>query len=151
MNLLRRLPRAIALGVALVAVGFLTGCGGGATAQGLVTADGIPVPVGSVRFVSEDDPKGQAASAAIKDGKYEIGADRGLKSGKYKVEISWSKNPTADKPSTTPAKKFDPDMTSVGGSGGGGAGGTPDNPTRTATMPAVVKAGPNTIDFPIGK
>lgn len=132
--------------VIAVVAGGLVGCGGAvSTAQGLVTEGGIPVGLGSVKFVSEADPKAPPAVGAIKDGKYEVTADRGLTPGKYKVEIVWQKSLPPGK-AAPPAKKFDPDLaTPEGGTN------SPENPTRTATMPAEVKAGPNTIDFPIPK
>jgi len=138
--------RLVAVAVALVA-GGVAGCGGGeiSTAQGLVTVGGIPADVGSVKFISEADSK-KIAVGPIKDGKYEVTSDRGLTPGKYKVEIIWQKNIP---PKAGPApKKVDPDL---GSPTGGGGHNVADNPTRTASMPAEVKAGPNTIDFPIPK
>ncbi|QEL20827.1 hypothetical protein [Limnoglobus roseus] len=146
MKRFRRTATAVAAGLLFSLLGSLTGCGGAAsTAQGMVTVEGIPVGSGSVKFVPEGDPKGQAAAGAIKDGKYEVTADRGLTAGKYKVEIAWQKPAPAGK-ATAPVKKADPDMT-----GPDGPANTAENPVRTATMPAEVKAGSNTIDFAIPK
>src|SRR5262245_23727809 len=87
MNLRCQMRVAMAV-FGLVLLG-LTGCGGGGSSiEGEVTYNGEPVD-GGISFVSSDGSTGEGASAGedIREGKYSIPYDRGLKPGKYKVEI----------------------------------------------------------------
>jgi hypothetical protein len=70
----------------------MTGCGdsGRAGVQGSITLDGAPVDGGRIMFIPTD-PKGHNAYGDIKEGKYEVVADKGPSLGTHKVEILWFK------------------------------------------------------------
>lgn len=79
----------IGIGIAILSVASLAGCGGSEEGEkvhpvsGSVTLDGKPVAKGELVF---EDPEGKSAggSAAIKDGKYSTDCT----AGKFKVRIS---------------------------------------------------------------
>lgn len=82
--------RLLAVATVALASSLLAGCGGGtASVEGTASFNGEPIADGSINFVS-DQGKAQAGGT-IKDGKYTVGADRGLTAGKYKVEVYWNK------------------------------------------------------------
>lgn len=56
--------------------------------SGKVTLDGAPLDSGSIRFVSQPGDKVQAAGAMIRNGDYEIPAEKSLLPGVYVVQIS---------------------------------------------------------------
>src|SRR5262245_25830295 len=131
--------RAVAAVVA-VALTTLAGCGPiQVTVSGDVSYEGQPVDDGSVLFV----PDGGGADAtqvgaSIHDGKYTIDEGRGLRPGKYKVQITWMKKT---------GKKFQ------------GADGVEDEKVQVlppkynteTTQTAEVKRGSNTINFQLTK
>jgi len=81
---------------------LIVGCSGSSAAferasiSGTVTLDGEPLPSGRIVFLPElkegtlSDKKGvgRPATATIKDGKYEISADKGPAVGPNKVQIT---------------------------------------------------------------
>ena len=74
---------------ALLAV-VLSGCAEPApkrgAVRGSVTVDGQPVAAGKVRFFALTN--GISAEGEIRDGRYEIPAEKGPTAGRYRVEIS---------------------------------------------------------------
>lgn len=113
----------------------LAGCGGVAQVEGTVTFNGQPIEKGSIGFVSQDSAAAETVGQEVVDGKYAIGADRGLKPGKYKVEIYGSTQAAA------PASR-DPDMQS---SAGGNQ--LPEKYNRNSELTAELKSGGNTVNF----
>jgi hypothetical protein len=69
---------------------MLLGCGGsqGVQIAGIVTLDGSPLADGKIEFTPSPGVGGQAASAPIKDGRFEIPAARRLQPGQFRVEIT---------------------------------------------------------------
>jgi hypothetical protein len=75
----------------LPALVVLAGCGGSsASVEGTVSVDGTPVDHGSIVFAPAGG-SGATVGTDIRDGKYTLPTERGLTSGKYKVEITWNK------------------------------------------------------------
>jgi hypothetical protein len=70
---------------------ILAGFGGcdpyGISVSGKVTADGIPLARGSIRFVTESQDQPSAEVGSIVDGEYAISASERLVPGKYIVQI----------------------------------------------------------------
>src|SRR5689334_21251790 len=62
---------------------------------GAVLLDGEPLPSGRIRFVPVEGTSGPDAGAVIEDGKYTVG--KGLRVGKYRVEIHGVKESTVRK------------------------------------------------------
>lgn len=83
----------------LIAVG-ITGCGEAPPKRiaitGTVKLNGQPVEHGSISFIPVADAPNLPAGGEIKAGEYTLTADAGPSSGKYRVEIRWSK-PTGKK------------------------------------------------------
>lgn len=77
--------------LALAAV-FAGGCGpaGGVPVRGTVTFDGTPIPAGIIAFVGPDGGPG-VYGGPIRDGRYEVPADRMMPPGTYRVQVSWPK------------------------------------------------------------
>jgi len=130
--------RAGAVAIA-VAVTALAGCGSsGTAASGDVTFDGQPVDDGGIVFVPDGGADATQVGASIHDGKYAIDDGRGLRPGKYKVQITWMKKT---------GKKFQ------------GADGIEDEKLQVlpprfnteTTQTAEVKRGKNTISFTLTK
>jgi hypothetical protein len=92
--------------VCALALFTLAGCGSGkVSVEGSVTFDGEPVGGGSIALTPETGA-GVSGGAQIVKGKFEIGSDKNLPPGKYKVEIIWNKKtgktlPNASDPGTT--------------------------------------------------
>ena len=86
------MPRPWCVWAVLVAA-VLSGCGDAApqrgAVRGTVTADGQPVATGKVRFFALTN--GISAEGEIRDGRYEIPAEKGPTAGRYRVEISSDK------------------------------------------------------------
>jgi hypothetical protein len=75
----------------LAAMALVAGCGGGGggdgtEVKGRVTFDGAPVADGAINLLPLE-AEGARASMPITDGEYVFPADKGLKPGKYRVEI----------------------------------------------------------------
>jgi len=83
----------------LMALGIV-GCGEAPPKRvaitGTVKLDGKPVESGSITFIPEPDSPNPSAGGEIKGGEYILTADAGPSSGKYRVEIRWSR-PTGKK------------------------------------------------------
>ncbi len=76
-------------GLALLAL-ILPGCGSPgepAAIHGLVSWQGTPVAKGAIRFIAENGTPGLGGVAPIKDGRFEISDQNGLKAGQYIVAI----------------------------------------------------------------
>ena len=77
-------------GLVALAVAVLAGCGDGepkrGRVHGKVTFDGQPLAAGKVRFFALTG--GVSAEGEVKDGRYDVPADRGPTAGKYRVEVS---------------------------------------------------------------
>jgi hypothetical protein len=56
--------------------------------KGTVTYQGKPLENGTITFQTTTAPPAMAGGSPIKDGKYEIPADKGLEPGTYRVLIS---------------------------------------------------------------
>lgn len=82
----------VRVAVFLVLAASLTGCGGNPTAshnpiKGEVKLDGQPMESGSIMFRPVNEGKGQAVSAPIVAGRYEVGTADGPAVGPHRVEI----------------------------------------------------------------
>lgn len=82
----------------LLAVLLLTsavmGCGGSSPRQGVygkVTVDGAPLATGIITFKPAEGTEGPVVGEPIADGKYNLVAGQGPVPGKYRVEISSTK------------------------------------------------------------
>jgi hypothetical protein len=77
---------AVFIGVALCC---LAGCGdrGLMAVGGTVTLDGKPVTTGLITFQPAAGTKSRSSGATIRDGRYEIPADKGVVPGKYLVAV----------------------------------------------------------------
>ena len=126
-----------ALAAFLVGLAGLAGCGGGASSvAGTVTLDGTPIDSGTVTFVPQGG-EGAKFAGHVDHGKYAIAADRGATPGKYRVELTWEKK--------TGKKKSDGD----GGFNFETSQALPPQFNTASTQTAEVKAGAQTIDFPL--
>jgi len=86
----------------------LVGCGSNQLdLRGDVSYDGTPVDRGSIAFLPEPGTQSRKAAAAIKDGKYEIPADRGPSPGKFRVQITWTKKTGKTAASADPGMTID--------------------------------------------
>ena len=125
----------LCLGALLLALTF--GCAGNKpkSVSGKVTLDGELVKGGSIVFLPAEGD-GTKGAAEIVDGSYLIGADNGLKPGKYRVEISWFK-PTGRKiPSADPGFTTDETREVI-----------PAKYNASSTLTAEIGAGENKHDF----
>jgi hypothetical protein len=79
-----------ALAAALLAAVASAGCGDATPRRGpvhgSVSLDGRPLEAGKIRFFALTG--GVSAEGEVRDGRYEIPADRGPTAGKYRVEVS---------------------------------------------------------------
>ena len=83
-----RPQRFVLAGLLLVA---LAGCGGGGLqVRGTVTRGGQPLSAGIIAFEPATDVStaGAGAVASIRDGRFEVKADKQLRPGRYLVRIS---------------------------------------------------------------
>jgi hypothetical protein len=80
------------LGLFVLATVLVAGCGpaGGVPVRGTVTFDGAPVPAGVITFVGPDSGPG-VYGGPVRDGRYEVPADRLMPAGRYRVQVSWPK------------------------------------------------------------
>ena len=124
--------------LSLLSVVGATGCGGKerAAVSGAVSFDGAPVDNGNITFVPVDGPANQSVGESIKNGKYAIAADHGPSPGKYQVQITWDR--------VTGGKTTDPDLKSNDTKQV-----LPDKFNKATTLAADIKAGDNTVDFPL--
>lgn len=103
---------------------------------GTVTLDGQPLNSASIQFIPAAPGTSPEASGEIKDGKFEIGRDRGPVAGEYKVMISTSQSvevQPGEMPGDPPKPKADP---------------VPAKYNTATTLTAEVKAGgPNEFEF----
>ena len=72
-------------------LGLLVGCGSAPTTIGLrgdVSYRGAPISKGMIDFVPTDDTRGSIIMAPIRDGKYEVIAERGVQiGGTYLIRV----------------------------------------------------------------
>jgi hypothetical protein len=104
--------------------------------QGRVTLDGQPVGPGSIVFLPEGGGEGTKVAAAIEDGKYQIGKERGAKPGAYRVEITWSKKTGRQRPSADPGMMMDETEEAI-----------PPQFNSQSTLRKELKPGDNVHDF----
>jgi len=119
-------------------VAAVVGCGSSnqVSVQGRVTFDGQPVGPGSIVFLPDAGAESPKVAAAIEDGKYQIGPERGATPGSYRVEISWSKKTGRQIPSADPGMMMDEMQEAI----------PPQYNTQT-TLRQELKPGPNVHDF----
>src|SRR5262245_40558202 len=132
--------RQAAATVLAVTLTALAGCGPSRSmVSGEVTYEGKPVDDAAVLFVPDGGgAEATQVGASIHDGKYTIDDGRGLRPGKYKVQITWMKKT---------GNKFQ------------GAHGVEDEKVQVlqpkynteTTQTAEVKRGSNTINFQLTK
>jgi hypothetical protein len=68
----------------------ITGCGRQTTrlaVEGTVTFDGAPIPDGKISFTPLPGTSSPTAGATIRDGEFQVPRDKGLRPGKFRVEI----------------------------------------------------------------
>lgn len=84
------LPRAVWTLTGVVALCCVVGCSKGSSCSlsGQVTLGGEPVENGNVVFRPVESTPGPAAAAKVIAGKYDVPVDKGLLAGKYRVEIT---------------------------------------------------------------
>ncbi|MEY4190197.1 MAG: hypothetical protein RIR17_933 [Planctomycetota bacterium] len=133
--------RAVCVFLCLLAI--LAGCSretGRLSVKGSVTFKGLPLPHGNIQFFPLEEGKGESAGAMISKGSFEIPADKGMLSGKYKVVISCAeemKNPPKNlaRGSSPPTEeKLPPEFSSF---------------EKTRATAEVTSAGKNIFDFTI--
>jgi hypothetical protein len=91
----RRRSGLVVLGLEIVALAAISGCGGGdglnrKMISGTVTCDGKPVPAGSILFEPETYESGTAVGATVRDGLFTISERDGPVPGAYKVRVYMS-------------------------------------------------------------
>ncbi|WP_157369279.1 hypothetical protein [Zavarzinella formosa] len=130
--------------VLLMAVfaGFaFSGCGkeGPPTAEvsGVVMLDGVPVPEGSITFTPVEGTLGATAGGVIKNGKYQISADKGPGIGKNKVSINYPKETGKRVPDASSPGKDRTEVTEA----------IPAKYNSASTLVHPITTGKNTLDF----
>jgi len=68
---------------------FLVGCSdnGRSEVSGTVSLNGRPIPEGAITFIPVEGNTGPGAGAEIRDGKYFIPREKGVTTGKNRVEL----------------------------------------------------------------
>jgi hypothetical protein len=86
-------PRHGLVTAVLVAAAALAGCSESAPQRGpirgTVTLDGRPLEAGKVRFFALTG--GVSTEGEVRDGRYDVPADRGPTAGKYRVEVTFQR------------------------------------------------------------
>jgi len=109
-----------------------------AEVEGAVKYDNEPVAMGMIAFIT---PEGQSsAGGAVINGKYRILPESGLRPGKYRVEIKWSKPTGEKKPDAGYGQDPNVYVEAI-----------PEKYNKESTLTAEVKAGPNKVDFILEK
>ncbi len=54
---------------------------------GVVTVDGAPLELGAISFMPHEELAAASSGVTVRDGRFEIPADRGLRPGRYTVQI----------------------------------------------------------------
>lgn len=122
--------RMVAVGMVFLALLATSGCGKPSarrTVQGDVTLHGAPLDRGSITFYPSTGTAAAAGKALIEEGKYYIGAEKGLEPGKYRVQLS------SPKLSGGQAEERIP----------------PDYNAQSKQVIEVTAAGPNQFDFAV--
>jgi hypothetical protein len=129
-----------ALGLGLLTAALTAGCSGAkrVAVEGMITYDGMPIPIGTITFVPTFE-NGIKAGGRIENGHYELAADYGLFPGPHKVEIRWAK-PTGKKYKNEFGEEFDRTQE-----------GLPDKYHSHTTLTADIKPGVNRVDFNLEK
>jgi hypothetical protein len=111
----------------------LVGCGPAhVPVSGSVTVDGKPMDDGSIAFVPLDGSAEQVTVGGhVANGTYSIDKTRGLSTGKYKVEIRWSKKTGKKVPNGD------------GGTNDVVVEGLPAKYNTSSELTAEIKSGPN--------
>jgi hypothetical protein len=74
---------------------LMTGREAAVTVSGMVRLNGQPLPTGSIRYFPVEGTAGSDGGAVIEEGKYRI--PKGLRAGKYKIEIRGLRFPPGQK------------------------------------------------------
>ena len=126
----------------LAVVCVVVGCGsdtGQVSIRGAVSYDGHPIDAGTIVFTPMEVTKGPSTGGRIKDGRYDVPADKGpVVGGHYRVEITALRktgktmaNTSAEGPLTVElSEQF-----------------VPDRYNTHSTLRVVVTAGANTANF----
>jgi hypothetical protein len=119
----------------------MTGCGDSSRAgvQGTVTLDGAPVDGGRIMFIPTDS-KGHNAYADIKEGKYEVAADKGPSLGTHKVEILWYKKTGKKVVGSDPPNLVEEKVQLI-----------PEKYNTKSSVKEEIKPGMNTINYDLKK
>jgi len=128
-----------ALGLALLACGLLSGCGGKrAAVGGTVTFNSQPVDGGRIFFLPEGEPVGRpTVHASIEKGKYSLPASQGPELGRHRVEIVWHRKPGKQDQAPADPGLITDDMKQV----------IPAAYNSKSILSADVQSGNNTFDF----
>lgn len=130
-----RIASVVLLGVATL----VCGCGDKkrASVSGTVQLDGKPIEEGSIQFVPSDPNAGPTSGASIRDGKYEISADKGATIGSNKVVIHANRKTGKQVPNAAePGKMRDAVEEAI-----------PAEYNSKSTLTADIKPGHNSHDF----
>ncbi len=76
--------------VFLLLLAALTGCPAANDRRGVtgtVAVDGAPLELGAISFMPEGELGATSSGATVRDGKFELPADRGLRPGRYRVRV----------------------------------------------------------------
>ncbi len=130
--------RAMSLGVLVLAL--TAGCSGTnrVAVEGLITYDGMPIPIGTITFLPTFE-NAVKAGGRVENGHYELAAAYGLVPGSYKVEVRWAK-PTGKKYKNEFGEEFDRTQE-----------GLPDKYHARTVLTADIKTGANHVDFNLEK
>ena len=133
------LPAARLSSTLMLALVTISGCGPGnqASVSGMVRVDGEPVESGSIRF-EPIDKRGKTAGASIKEGKYEMDAERGPVPNKtYVIYITGKKATGKMIPVESTENVMTPEMVNV----------VPARYHLSNELQEEIKPGHNEIDF----
>jgi hypothetical protein len=140
----KTIGRCLATVLLLISGWALSGCSSSEpSAWGTVRVDGEPLASGSITFVPVDgkgetaDDHGPGGGTTIKEGTYRIERGKGLKVGRYRVEIQGIR--------TTPRKVLDPLFSTALVQEEAGV--LPAEYNKKSTLFREVSAGVNKIDF----
>jgi hypothetical protein len=85
-----RNPQWLCCLIAACVVPAVCGCGAKSTrlgVEGRVTFDGTPIPEGKISFIPLAGTSSPTAGATIRDGEFAVPREKGLRPGKFRVEI----------------------------------------------------------------
>jgi hypothetical protein len=106
--------------------------------EGRVTYAGEPIELGSITFLPEDEKSIKGGGIIVK-GQYKVEPSNGLNPGQHRVQIRWAK-PTGKKYKNEFGEVLDVRQE-----------GLPEKYHTKSSLTAVIKAGPNRINFDLEK